>query len=59
MSIIVRAMATAVSGSLDGVLMIMSLRVMQLRSTEMAAIVGTLPAMTCTARAPKARTWIA
>ena len=54
-SAIVRAIASAVSGSFDGVLMIASLRVIALRMTEIAAIIGLLPAMMCTARAPNAR----
>ena len=55
-STIVRAIASAVSGSLDGVLMIASERAIALRTMLNAAISGLLPAMMCTARAPNART---
>src|SRR5439155_20368036 len=49
-------MAGAVNGSLDGVLMIASERAIALRMMLSAAINGLLPAITCTVRAPNART---
>ena len=55
MSAIVRAMASALRGSLDGVLMMASDRATALRRIDNAAITGLLPAMTCTVRAPMAR----
>ena len=52
---IVRAMATAVSGSFEGVLMMASLRVTALRMTDTPDSTGLLPATMWTAREPKAR----
>ena len=48
-------MASAVNGSLDGVLMSASLRVMALRRIDSAEIRGLLPATICSVREPKAR----
>ena len=51
----VRAIAIAVSGSFDGILMIASLRVIALRMIVTAETSPPLPAGTCSARAPNAR----
>ncbi|MNN17586.1 hypothetical protein D3C81_1307790 [compost metagenome] len=52
----VRAMASAVNGSLDGALMIASLRSTMLRMMVSNDRLGALPATICRARAPKQRT---
>ncbi|MNZ98409.1 hypothetical protein D3C78_1176910 [compost metagenome] len=56
MSIMVRAMARAVNGSLDGALMIASLRRTMLRMMVHSDRATALPATMCRVRAPKQRT---
>lgn len=55
-SAIVRAIASAVRGSLEGLLTMASPRVIALRTIVIAPMIGLLPAMTWTVRAPNART---
>src|SRR3546814_10102351 len=51
----VRATAVAVTGSLEGVLMMASEREIAFQTIVCTLIPGALPAITCTHRAPKAR----